>query len=149
MYFTHQIMVAYVASVLKKKRGGKIKATQLVTLANKGLQPRERQTLVRVGRPIYNQSLHVLYCTDYRNYKLKKICLCYILLLLAIQGSKKSSPLFWDFYSTWRGKPCMGPTLKQSIFSFYNRKVNNLHWLVEPWSNCWHARISQECLHIR
>ena len=43
----------------------------------------------------------------------------------------------------------LGPTLKQSIFSFYNRKDNNLHWLVEPWSNCWQARISQECLHIR
>ena len=47
-----------------------------------------------------------------------------------------------------KGKP-LGPTLKQSIFSFYNRKDNNLHWLVEPWSNCWQARISQECLHIR
>ena len=41
-----------------------------------------------------------------------------------------------------KGKP-LGPTLKQSIFSFYNRKVNNLHWLVEPWSNCWQAKISQ------
>ena len=43
----------------------------------------------------------------------------------------------------------LDPTLKQSICSFYNRKDNNLHWLVEPWSNCWQARISQECLHIR
>ena len=34
-----------------------------------------------------------------------------------------------------KGKP-LGPTLKCSIFSFYNRKVNNLHWLVEPWINC-------------
>ena len=33
-----------------------------------------------------------------------------------------------------KGKP-LGPTLKQSIFSFYNRKDDNLHWLVEPWSN--------------
>ena len=47
-----------------------------------------------------------------------------------------------------KGKP-LGPTLKQRIFSFYNRKVNNLHWVVEPWSDCWQARISQECLHIR
>ena len=29
------------------------------------------------------------------------------------------------------GKP-LGSTLKWNIFSFYNRKVNNLHWLVEP-----------------
>ena len=26
----------------------------------------------------------------------------------------------------------LGSTLKWSIFSFCNRKVNNLHWLVEP-----------------
>ena len=93
-------MVAYVESVLKKTRGGKIRATQLVTLANNNARGCNQASDPGTGRKgnIYNQSLHVFY----------------IALIIATINSKKS--VYATFWSYWLYNALRSPLLSSETF---------------------------------
>ena len=71
----------------------------------------ERQTQERVGK-VYNQSLHDLYCTDYRNYKLKK----------------SVNATFWSY---WLCKALRSPLLASETFIQHEGETLGLHTQVK------------------
>ena len=80
---------------MKKTRGEKIRVTQLVTLANKGLQPSVRP---RNGSERY----------------IIEVCMTYIALIIATVNLKKS--VYATFWSYWLCKALRSPLLSSETF---------------------------------